>query len=56
MYSSGKLGDVGDGGRLRCLHYKVDTIISCTYVYMYCWLRPVFLVHGLYDPSAMAAI
>ena len=27
--SSGELGDVGDGGRLRCLHGKVDTIISC---------------------------
>ena len=28
--SSGKLGDVGDGGSLRCLHGKVDTTISCT--------------------------
>ena len=27
--SSGELGDVGDGGRLRCLHGKVDTTISC---------------------------
>ena len=26
--SSGELGDVGDGGRLRCLHGKVDTTIS----------------------------
>ena len=25
--SSGELGDVGDGGRLRCLHGKVDTTI-----------------------------
>ena len=23
--SSGELGDVGDGGRLRCLHGKIDT-------------------------------
>ena len=27
--SSGELGDVGDGGRLRCLHGEVDTAISC---------------------------
>ena len=27
--SSGELGDVGDGGRLRCLHGKADTTISC---------------------------
>ena len=27
--SSGELGDVGDGGRLRCLYGKVDTTISC---------------------------
>ena len=27
--SSGELGDVGDGDRLRCLHGKVDTTISC---------------------------
>ena len=27
--SSGKLGDAGDGGRLRCLHGKVYTTISC---------------------------
>ena len=25
----GELGDVGDDGRLRCLHGKVDTTISC---------------------------
>ena len=29
--SSGELGDVGDGGRLRCLHGKVDTTISCMF-------------------------
>ena len=28
-YETGELGDVGDGGRLRCLHGKVDTAISC---------------------------
>ena len=27
--SSGELSDVGDSGRLRCLHGKVDTTISC---------------------------
>ena len=27
--SSGELGDVGDGGRLRCLHGMVDTTIAC---------------------------
>ena len=27
--SSGKLGEVGDGGKSRCLHGKVDTTISC---------------------------
>ena len=27
--ASGELGDVGDGGRLRCLHGKIDTTISC---------------------------
>ena len=27
--SYGELGDVGDGGRLRCLHGKADTTISC---------------------------
>ena len=27
--SSGGLGDVGDSGRLRYLHRKVDTSISC---------------------------
>ena len=27
--SSGELEDVGDGGKLRCLHGKVVTTISC---------------------------
>ena len=27
--SSGELWDVGDDGRLRCLHGKLDTTISC---------------------------
>ena len=47
--------DVGDGSRcrLRCLHGKVDTIISC--VCMYSWLRGCsgYVVNG---PSVMAAI
>ena len=31
--SSGELGDVGGGGRLRCLHGKVDTTINvCVHV------------------------
>ena len=25
------MGDVGDGGRLRCPHSKADTTISCVY-------------------------
>ena len=28
--SSGELGDVGDSGRMRCLHGKVDTLSSST--------------------------
>ena len=32
--ASGELGDVGGGGRLRCLHGKVDTTISRMYMYM----------------------
>ena len=32
--SSGELGDVGDGGRLKCLHGKVDTTISCVCVHV----------------------
>ena len=46
QHLSGELGDVGDGGRLRCLHGKVDN--HFVYVYMWCWLRPVFWVRGLW--------
>ena len=28
-----ELGDVGEGGRLRCLHSKVDTTISCVCIH-----------------------
>ena len=42
---SGELGDVGDCGRFRCLHCKVDTTIS--YVYMNFWLHSVFWLRGL---------
>ena len=52
--SSGELGDVGDGGRLRCLHGKVDTTIShmctCSVGSAQCsWCV-------VYGPGAMAAI
>ena len=47
--SSGELGDVGDSGRLRCLHGKVDsTISSCTIGSTQCCGCVV------YGPSAMA--
>ena len=29
LNSFGELRDVGDSGRLKCLHGKVDTTISC---------------------------
>ena len=45
--SFGELGDVADGDRLRCLHGKVDTTISCVCT-LNCWLRPVFWVHCLW--------
>ena len=54
QYSSGGLGDVGDGGKLRCLHGKVNTTISCM-----CTCSVVFaqcsgcVVYGL---GAMAAM
>ena len=49
--SSGGLGDVGDGGRLRCLQGKADTAaILCT-VSSTQWSGYV-----VYGPSAMAAI
>ena len=50
---SGELGDVGDGGRLRCLHGKVDTTISmctCTVGSAQCSERMI------YDPDAVTAI
>ena len=50
----GNWGDVGDGGRLRCLHGKVDTTISrvctCTVGSAQCSGCVV------YGPSTMAAI
>ena len=53
--SSGELGDVGDGGRLRCLHGKVDTIISCmcTCTVGSAQCSGCVMVYG---PGAMAAI
>ena len=52
--SSGELGDVGDGGRLRCLRGKVDTTIShvctCTVASAQC---SGCMVYGL---SVMAAV
>ena len=51
---SGELGGVWDGGRLRCLHGKVDTTISCV-----CTCT-VGSAHGsgcmVFAPGAMAAI
>ena len=52
--SSGELGDVGDGGRLRCLHGKADTNLSCV-----CTCTdesPQCSGCVVYDLSAMAAI
>ena len=52
--ASGELGDVGGGGRLRCLHGKVDTTIlcmcTCSVGSAQCsgWV--------VYGPGAMAAI
>ena len=52
--SSGKLGDVGDGGRLRCRHGQVDTTISCMCT---CGVGSTQCSGCvLYDPGAMAAI
>ena len=49
-----ELGDVGDSGKLRCLHGKVDTTISYLYT---CTVgsaqRSGCMVYG---PSAMSAI
>ena len=52
--SSGELGDVGDGGRLRCLHGKVDTIISCMCTCTVGSAQCSGCV--VYGPGAMAAI
>ena len=51
---SGELGDVGDGGRLRCLHGKVDTTISCMCTYSVGSAQCSGCV--VYGPGAMAAI
>ena len=46
-------GDVGDSGRLRCLHGKVDTTISCMCT---CTIGSAQCSGCLvYDLSAMAA-
>ena len=53
--SSGEeLGDVGDGGRLRCLHGKVDTTISCMCTCSVGSTQCSGCV--VYGPRAMAAI
>ena len=52
--SSGELGDVGDGGRLRYLHYKVDTTISCMCTCSFGSAQCSGCV--VYGPGAMAAI
>ena len=52
--ASGELGDVGGGGRLRCLHGKVDTIISCMCT---CSVGSAQCSGCMvYGPGAMAAI
>ena len=52
--SSGELGDVGDGGRLRCLHGKVDTTISCMCTCSVGFAQCSGCV--VYGPGSMAAI
>ena len=47
----GNWGDVGDGGRLRCLRGKVDTTISCM-----CADSAQCSGCVIYGPSAIAAI
>ena len=42
---SEELGDVGDGGRLRGLHSKVDTIIAC-----------VCIIHMIYTVLALLSV
>ena len=54
MLSSGELGDVGDGGRLRCLHGKADITISCM---CRCIVGSTQCSgYVVYGPGAMAAI
>ena len=49
-----ELGDVGDGSRLRCLHGKADTTISCVCT---CTVGSAQCSRCVvYDPSAMATI
>ena len=50
---SGELEDVGDSGRLRCLHGKVDTIISCMCTCSFGFTQCSGCV--VYGPGAMAA-
>ena len=52
--ASGELGDVGGGGRLRCLHGKVDTTISCMCTCSVGSAQCSGCV--VYGPGAMAAI
>ena len=52
--SFGELGDVGDGDRLRCLHGKVDTTISCLCTCSVGSAQCSGCV--VYGPGAMAAI
>ena len=52
--ASGELEDVGDGGRLRCLHGKVNTTISCMCT---CSVGSAQCSGCMvYGPGAMAAI
>ena len=52
--STGEVGDVGDGDRLRCLHGKVDTTISCMFI---CSVGSTQCSGCMvYGPGAMAAI
>ena len=52
--SFGELGDVGDGGRLRCLHGKLDPTISSLCTYSVGSVQCSGCV--VYGPCAMAAI
>ena len=50
----GNWGGVGDGGRLRCLHDKIDTTISCMCTCSVGSAQRSGCV--VYGPGAMAAI